>query len=73
MGFFLAAMIPLSAGKRGSFSPLSTVSTAGSGNSHTSMPPSISRSATPLPSANSRCAIAVTQGKPSSSATIGPT
>src|ERR1041384_911461 len=50
-GFFFAAMIPFKAGSRGSFNPLSAVSTAGSGNSTTSTPPSTSRSALPRPSA----------------------
>src|SRR6266568_3071973 len=72
-GFFFAAMMPLSAGYRGSLSPLSAVRTAGRGNSTTSIPPSISRSATPFVPSMSRCDTAVTHGRPSSSATSGPT
>src|SRR6266480_3506938 len=72
-GFFFAAMMPLSAGKRGSFRPLSVVRTAGSGKSTTSMPPSISRSAIPFVPSMSRWDTALTHGSPSSSATSGPT
>src|SRR5690606_29334133 len=72
-GFFFAAMIPLSPGSRGVLSPLSQVSTAGSGQVATSVPPSISRSTVAEPSATSSAVIAVAHGSSSSSATIGPT
>ena len=44
-GFFFAAMIPLSDGRRSLLSPSSTVITAGSGNSSASAAPSSARSA----------------------------
>jgi hypothetical protein len=65
-------MIPLSVGSRSLFSPSSTVSTAGRGNSTVSEAPSSSRFAVPRPSATSSLEIAVTHGRSKSSATIGP-
>ena len=73
-GFFLAAMMPLSAGSRGVLSPLSQVSTAGSGQVRDldpafDFPLCFDR----LAADQLSCATAVMQGRSSSSAVMTPT
>src|SRR3990172_1899808 len=72
IGLLFAAMIPFNEGYRGSLSPFCAVKTAGSLISTFSWPPSISRSATAVPSRTSSFTTTETDGNPSISATIPP-